>query len=162
MASTQQKRSQMRHFLNTAPSAGTPTWSWINTGHAALTTSYNAETDTQQWIGEDSGSTFVMGYAPTIDTEQVAYAGDPVFDFVDNLSWTLAKGAAAETDYVEVRLYKGTGPQYPARRFRVSISIESEGDAATDPLSRSYTINFIGDPTFGTFNPQTSSFIATP
>jgi len=149
---TRVRRSQMEHYLNTG-TAGSPIWSKINVGHAALSTSYNAETSTQQWIGEDSGTTTIDSYAPAISTEQIAFDGDPIFDFVDNLAFTMATGSDAETDYIEVRNY-GTGTSR-ARKFRVNISIDSEGDAATDPLTRSYGINFMGDPVYGTWNGTT-------
>ena len=157
------KRPEIAHFLNTTPGA-TALWSLINEGHPNLSTSYNAETETYQWIAESSGTTKVKAYAPTVSTEQIAHVGDPIFDFVDKLSWTLAIGAAAETEYLEVRIYNAVGASpttYPARKFKCSISIDSEGDAATDPLSRSYNINFMGDPVFGTFNPSTKTFTAT-
>lgn len=161
MAGTQVKRLEMAHFLDTTPKT-TETWSEIGEGHAALSTSYNGETETQQWINQRTGSTFLKNYAPTIATSQVAYKGDPIFDFVDDLSFNLAVGADSETSYLEVRIYNATTmTSVPARKFRVSIVIDSEGDAATDPLSRSYNINFMGDPIIGTFNPSTHTFTPT-
>ena len=157
------KRVELMHFLNTTPGGGSETWSRIGEGHPNLSTAYNAETDTQQWINQSVGTTTVKNYAPVISTEQTAYAGDEVFDFVDNLSWNLAVGSDAEAEYLEVRTYNAAGSpsEYPARKFRCSISIDSEGDAATDPVSRSYNINFMGDPVFGTFNPTTLTFTPT-
>lgn len=152
------RRDELAHLLNTTPST-TETWSIIGEGHPNLSTSYNAETETQQWINQRTGSTYLKNYALAIDTNQVAHKGDEVFDFVDDLSWNLAVGAAAETDYLEVRMYNASGgSSYPARKFRVSIAVGSEGDAATDPLNREYTINMLGDPTFGTFDPSTKTF----
>jgi len=162
--SKQVKRVEMAHFLNTAPGVATAAWNIIGEGHPNLSTSYNAETETQQWINQSTGSTTVKSYAPSIGTEQIAHVGDPVFDFVDKLSWDLAVGSDAETEYLEVRIYNAASPSattYPARKSRVSISIDSEGDAATDPLSRSYNINFMGDPVYGTFNPTAKTFTAT-
>lgn len=161
--SKQVQRLEMAHFLNTTPSASTPEWNQIGEGHAALSTTYNGETETQQWINQRTGSTYLKNYAPTIDTSQVAYVGDPVFDFVDDLSFKLAVGSDAETEYLEVRIYNAADGEttYPARKFRVSIVITSEGDAATDPLSREYTINFMGDPEIGTFDPTTKTFTKT-
>ena len=159
MAGRQVNRVELMHFLNTTPGGGTPTWDVIGEGHPNLSTAYNPTTETQQWINQRTGTTTVQNYAPVIDAEQIAHAGDPVFDFVDEISWKLKTGADAETDYLEVRAYNATGgTSYPARRFRVSISIDTEGDAATDPVSRSYNINFMGDPIFGTFNPSTNAF----
>lgn len=158
---TQVLRIDMAHFLNTTPDVATKKFNRIGTGHASLSTSYNAETETQQWIDQRTGSTYLKNYAPTIATNQVAYKGDPVFDFVDDLSFRLAVGSDAETDYVEARIYNATGTgltSIPARMFRVSIVIDSEGDAATDPLARDYAINFLGDPVIGTFDLDTLTF----
>lgn len=164
MSTKQVLRLEMAHFLNTAPGQVSAIWSRIGEGHANLSTSYNGETDTQQWINQKTGSTFLKNYAPTIDTNQVAYAGDPVFDFVDDLSFNLAVGSDSETEYLEVRIYKATGGDLtaiPARKFKVSVVVGSEGDAATDPLARDYTINFMGDPVFGTFDIDTLEFTPT-
>lgn len=156
-------RLEMAHFLDTTPSVASPTWSQIGEGHAALSTSYNGETETQQWVNQRVGSTYLKNYAPTIDTSQVAYVGDPVFDFIDDLSFNLKVGSDAETDYLEVRIYRAAdgATTYPARKHRVSIVVTSEGDAATDPLSREYSINFMGDPVIGTFTPATKTFTPT-
>lgn len=160
MASKQVPRLEMAHFLNVTPEEATPTLARIGEGHASLSTSYNPETETQQWINQKTGSTYLKNYALSIDTNQVAYAGDPVFDFVDDLSFNLSTGAEAETDYYEARIYKADGDltAIPARKFRVSVAINSEGDAATDPLAREYSINPQGDPVFGTINIDTLEF----
>ena len=156
------KRSQMAHFLNTTPGNGTKTWSRFAVGHESFSTSYNAETETTQYIHEDSGTTYLKNYAPTVDTTQIAHKGDPIFDFVDDLSFKLAVGSDSVTEYLEVRTYNATSmTAIPARLFKVSIAISSEGDAATDPLQREYTLNFQGDPVFGTFNIDTMTFTQT-
>lgn len=155
-------RYEMAHFLDTTPKT-TETWSEIGEGHPNLSTTYNGETETQQWINQKTGSTYLKNYAATIDTSQVAHVGDEVFDFIDDLSYNMAVGADAETNYLEVRIYKATDmTTIPARKFRVSIVVGSEGDAATDPLTREYSINFMGDPVLGTFNPDTKTFTPTP
>ena len=158
------KRSGLIHFLNVTPNESTPTWGQINTGHESFNTAYNAENTTRQWIGEDVGTTNVERYAPTIAATQIAHAGEPVFDFIDDLSFELAVGANAETDYLEVRVYKAPAGSLtiPARLVRVAIGIGDEGDASDAPLQRSYTINWKGTPTKGTFNPSTRAFAPAP
>jgi len=142
------QRLELEHYLNTGTSI--PIWSRIGEGHAALSVSYNAEEETEQWINQSTGSTYVKTYAPTIDTEQTAFVGDPIFDFVDDIAFRMKVLSDAETDYLEVRSY--TNGTVNARKFRVSISVGSEGDAAVDPMSRAYKINFMGDPIFGSFS----------
>jgi len=144
---------------------GTPTWAIFGQGHPNLSTSYNPETETYQWINQKSGTTILKNYAPSIGTEQIAHKGDPIYDFVDKKSWNLSIGDAALTDILEVRAYNAaslTDTSFPARLFEATIWVDNEGDAATDPLSRAYNIGFNNDPIFGTFNPVTKIFIPSP
>lgn len=161
MAGTMVKRSQMAHFLNVEPKESTPTWARFAEGHESLSTSYNPETETTQYIHQDTGTTYLKNYALSIDTTQIAHKGDAIFDFVDDLSFRLAVAGDSITDYLEVRIYNATGSDLtaiPARLFKVAVSVTSEGDAATDPLSREYTLSAQGDPVPGTFNIDTLTF----
>lgn len=155
-------RHKWGHYLNITPAGGTPTLARINLGSTDLSVSPNPETESQHWIGEESGSTYVKSYAPTIDAEQIAYKGDPVFDFVFDIYWKRKILSDAETDYYEVLLFEeSSSGEYEAQKQRVCISVGTVAGPATDPVSISYTINFMGDPTYGTLNPQTKTFNKT-
>lgn len=159
MAAEMVKRSRLAHFLDVDPKETTPSWARFAKGHESLSTSYNPETETTQYIHEDAGTSYLKNYALSIDTTQIAHKGDPIFDFVDDLSFRLAVADDAVTNYLEVRIYNATDmTAIPARMFKVAVSITSEGDAATDPLQREYSLQGQGDPVRGTFNIDTLTF----
>lgn len=160
MASEQLKRSALRHFMNTTPQVGTgtatKTYHWINEGVSDLSVSMNPETETVQWIGQDSASTFLKSYGITMDTTQIAFKGDPVYDFVSMLAWKQAVLGASETDVVESWIF-GEGED-TAKEWRVSISVNDYGGPGSDAPSISYTINIKSDPVFGTFDLDALTF----
>ena len=157
------KRSKLAHFMDTTPKTSNPTYARIGDGVTDLSVSMNPETETQQYIHQDSATTLLKSYGLTMDTKQTAMKGDPVFDFVDELGFKQAIAGDAETTVVESRIYNaasGTGP-YPAKRWKVNVSVTSYGGAGTDPLGHEYTINVMGDPVFGTFDLDTLAFTAS-
>ena len=150
MAAKKVKRSEFAAFLNTAKS-GAESWARFGKGITSQTISYNPETTQETYIDEDSGSTTLDSYAPTMDGAQTAYAGDAVFDFVDSLRKSRAVGADAETDVLLVYLYDAQADnKYAAEKQRVSIQIDDFGGDGGAPLSINYTVNFVGESTAGT------------
>lgn len=141
------KRSQIAAFLNTGTSQS-PEWSLIGKGVTGQTIGYNPQTTTEQYIHEDSASTSVDSYQVNIPTPQTAFAGDPVFDFVDGLRQRRAIGSDAETEVLLVYLY--TASPYKAEKCRATIQIDDFGGDGGAPVVLNYTINLNGDPEFGT------------
>ena len=144
-------RTEWADFLNTTPKAEKPTWAIIGVGISDMSTDYNAEVSEEKWIIHKNATKTVDSYALTSGAEQTAYKGDPVFDFVDDIRYRLKTGTDAETTLLEVDKYsvtdEDTTPKYRARLWNVAISIESnKGETA----QVNYTINYQGDPTFGT------------
>jgi len=163
MAGEQLTRPKLAHFMDTAPGTSTPTYNRIGEGHSDLSVSTNPEIETQQWIDQESATSFLKSYAISIDATQIAFKGDPVFDFVDDLGFKQAVLSDAETTVIEARIYKSstTSGPYPAKRWRVNIAVNNYGGAGSDPLQHEYTISVMGDPTFGTFDLDTLAFTAT-
>lgn len=141
------KRSQLAAFLNTGTTE-TPVWSLIGKGVTGQTIGYNPQTNTEQYIHEDSATTSVDSYQVNIPTPQTAYAGDPVFDYVDNLRQQRAIGTDAETDVLIVYLY--TQSPYKAEKCRAAIQIDDFGGDGGASVVLNYTINLNGDPELGT------------
>lgn len=152
---TRVKRSEFAAFLKTGE-AGTPpvpTWSRMGKGITGQTVSYNPTVTTEQYIDEDNATSFVDAYAPSINTPQTCYAGEAVFEFVDNLRQTRAVGADAETEVLLVYIYDSDGatpPNYAAEKCDAVISIEEFGGDAGAPTQITYTVNLNGDPKPGT------------
>ena len=144
------KRSEFAAFLNTNPGS-TPTYSRMGKGITGQTISYNPATTSETYINEDAATTSIDSYAPSINTPQTCYAGEPVFEYVDGLRRSRAVGADAETDILLVYIYANEGSNaYAAEKCKAAISIEEFGGDGGAPTSITYTINLNGDPEIGT------------
>jgi hypothetical protein len=158
MASTI-KRSLFKSFLNTGIVA-TPVWSLINTGVTSATVGMNPKTTEEVYIHQDSGSISVDSYAPTLPVEASAVNGSAIFEYLDAKRKSRAVLSDAETEIVNVWLYKGsTGGLYLAERQSVSIPLDKFGGEGGKAVVLGYTINYIGDPVVGTFDPATLTFV---
>ncbi|MBK8467731.1 MAG: hypothetical protein IPL32_18105 [Chloracidobacterium sp.] len=155
------KSSQIKMFMNTTPAAAA-TYSLIGDGVKSLKVNYNPKTTEETYVHQDNASISVDSYAPTVPVEMTAKAGDAAFEYIDSLRKARAVLADAETDVVSVWLYETPAlGEYPAEKQSVSIQIDDmtiEGGVA---VKINYTINYIGDPVQGTFNPTTSAFTAS-
>ena len=146
------KRSEFAAFLNIAPSS-TASYARMGKGITGQTVAYNPTVNTEQYINEDSATNSVDAYAPSINTPQTCYAGEPVFEFVDGLRRKRAVGADAETDIVLVYIYSKSGDSgtaYNAEKCKCVISVEEFGGDAGNPVSITYTVSLNGDPILGT------------
>lgn len=144
-------RTEWADFLNTTPKEDTPNWAIIGIGISDKTTEYNAEVTEEKWIIYKNKIKEVDSYGLSSGIEQTAYKGDEVFEFVDDIRYKLKTGTDAETTLLEVDKYSVTGdeadPVYRARLWTVAISIESNGG---ETAKINYSINYKGDPTYGT------------
>ena len=161
MTNAKVKRSEFKTFMNTTP-ATSATYKLIGTGVNSGKINYNPKTNEETDIDQDSASISVESYAPTLPIEAIAVNGDDVFEFVDGLRKSRAVLSAAETDIVNVWLYETpTSGAYPAEKQPVSIQIDDFGGDGGQAVKINYTINFLGSPTLGTFNPTTKTFTAS-
>lgn len=158
MAGTNVKRTQVKTFINTTPLAAA-TYVLIGDGVKSGKIAYNPKITDETYISQDSATISVDSYAPKMAVSAKAKVGDPAFTFLDALRIARAVLGAAETDIVNVWMYKTGGPTaYPAEKQTVSIAIEDFGGDGGTPVEISYTINYAGDPVTGTFNASTSAF----
>ena len=148
---TKNKRSAFATFMNTA-TGSTETWKRFGKGVTSQTVSYNPTSNSEQYIDEDSATTTVDSYAPTMDGAMTTYKGEPIFEFVDKLRRGRAVGSAAETDILMVYMYApGTGSNtYEAEKQHVCIQVDDFGGEAGGSLPLNFTVNFMGDATPGT------------
>jgi hypothetical protein len=160
---TKVKRSLIRTFLRTG-SVGTPAWKLIGDGVTTAKFNYSPKTVEETYITDDSATTYLDSYAPTLPIEATAKYGDSVFDYVDTLRKGRSVVAAAETDIVNVWMYKKSGfTVYPAEKQACSIQVDDFGGDGGTAGKLNYTINFLGDPILGTFKPAaTAAFYPTP
>jgi hypothetical protein len=158
------KRSQLAEYIDVTPESTSPTWERIGFGVEGKATDYAPEIDERQFIDEDSPNSSVKSYKPTSEFDISAAKNSPVFTFVDKLRTTRATYAAAETTYLEVRLYapvEATPDTYEATQYKAAIAVSNMGDAASDPLTLTVSINGKGDPVQGTFAYATKTFTPT-
>jgi hypothetical protein len=154
------KRNEFKTFMNTTPT-GTATFNLIGDGVTTGTVNMNPSTTEETYIHQTNASISVDRYAPTYPVEGKAKKGDAVFDFIDGLRKSRATLTDAETDIVNVWLYEtATAGAYPAEKQHVSIQVDSWGGDGGQATRINYTINYIGDPVLGTFNPTTKTFTA--
>lgn len=152
------KRSQVATFINTTPDA-VATYELLGLGVTDAQIAYNPKTTEEHYIHQDSATIMTDGYAPNIPVESSAYVEDAVFVFIDELRKARAVLGDAETDIVNVWLYETpTLTEYPAEQQPVSIQIDDFGGAGGVATKINFTINYIGDPVRGMFDPATKAF----
>lgn len=156
------KRSLVKTLLNTNTLVS-PTWSLIGNGVKTGKISYNPKTTEETYIHEDNASTTVDSYAPTFPVEMTADNGTAVFEFIDAKRKARSVLSDVETEIVNVWLYKTPALNYYlAERQGVSLQIDDFGGDGGVAAKVNFTINFIGDPVKGEFNPTTLTFVAHP
>ena len=155
------KRSKFAIFLNTG-TAGSPAYNLIGNGVTDQTVNYNPQTTDETYIHQDSGTTDIETYKPTIPTPMTAYSDDPVFAYIDALRKNRAVLGDARSDVVFVYLYETpAGSVYPAEKTTCSIQIDDFGGPGGQSVAINFTINLIGDPTEGSFDPTSKAFTAS-
>jgi len=152
------KRSLFRTFINVGTLVA-PDYALLGEGVTTGEIGYNPQTSEETYIHEDSGTTEVESYRPTMPVEASCISGDDVFDFVDGLRKDRAVLDNAKTDVVNVWMYEAEGVAgYPAEKQDVSIQIDSFGGAGGETNKINFTINYIGDPVVGEFDVAAGEF----
>jgi len=155
-------RNLVKSYLNTG-TVLSPTWSLISAGVPSGTINMNPSILTETYIGDASATISVESYNPTIAIEATAINSDAVFEWID----TKRKGRNiledVETELVNVWAYETPAlTYYDAEKQNVSVQSDSFGGDAGKPAKIGYTINYMGDPTQGTFSPTGLAFVADP
>lgn len=153
MAITPEKRSTLVHLLNTG-TASEPVWSFINEGVTELTEELNADTNDLQYIGEDTQTTYVRRYGPSISLSAVMIKGDPVNDFIQKTIDKLPVGSDADTQYIRFSMLNPlesttTSKKYRAFLRNASISVDDIGGSAGDEIEMNVTLSGRGEQTEG-------------
>jgi len=154
-----EKRSAFLLFINTKPKETAADYALVGDGVTELSVSYNPQTNTEQYIHQDTANTELTGYQPNAPVTSQVVKGDKAFEYINDLRNRLPIGSDAHTDIILIDKFEpDSGGAYPAAKQPVSIQIDSYGGAASDPLSIGYTINWRGNGVKGTFNPETRTF----
>ena len=159
------KRSKLQHFMNTTPGETTPTYNLMNLGITSLSIDKNPTYLEEGYIADDVGTKELESLAPEFSFEINVDDTDPVSVFLTGLEWEDKTMEDVQTNIVTVQLWQtptGKPEAYPAKKYNVSISVETIGDEALKTLKHSVKAGVRGDAIFGTFVPSTKTFTATP
>ncbi len=149
------KRSAFRSFLNTGTLAS-PSWNLIGEGVTSASIAYNPNVTEETYIHQDNATVTVESYAPKFPLESTAVSGDSVFEYVDTLRKSRGILASAETEVSNVWMYKTPiSGYYPAEKQYCNVQLDEFGGEGGVSAKINYTVNFIGDPVLGRFNPTT-------
>ena len=165
MTTAKFKRSQFATFLNTTPAA-TATYALIGDGVTNSEISYNPQTEEVINIHQDSGTTEITAYKPSLAIEATAINEDSVFESVDGLRKNRAVLDASKTDIVNGWMYEtatGTDPnfKYPAEKQEVYVAVESFGGEGGQSAKINYSLYYAGDPVTGYFIPYSKTWSLT-
>lgn len=154
-------RRRMADYLNCAKAGEPENYVYMNSGFASLNEELNPLSEAKAYIGDQSKTTDVTGYEVKFpfDTELIKTEEPIMFMYGVGRSW--ATGAAAETDYLRVELWRPVANKentFAARKFRVSVQVASLSGEALGAVKMTGSLNNIGDFVDGEFNTVTRVF----
>lgn len=156
------KRSKLLHFMDVSETS-TPNYKLMNTGITSLSINKNPTYLEEGYIADEVGSKQLESLAPEFTFEINMDATDEVSKFLTGLEWNDKTLTDVETDIVSVQYWKTpqTGTAYPAKKYKVSVSVETIGDEALKTLKHSVTCGVMGDAVIGTFDVTNKTFSAS-
>ena len=101
------KKHLIAVFINSG-TAETPVWTRIKKS-TALTLSMNPETEDVDYIADESPTTELSEYKPTIEQPLKMIKGEKDFEYFWNLFYNMATGNDARTQYLIVFMFDKTG-----------------------------------------------------
>ena len=159
MTANKINRNLFATYINTTPDS-TATYALLGIGIVGASIQYNPETIQETYIHQTSGSTEVESYRPTFPLEITMHTDDDAIDYLETLRKARATLADAKTDIVNVWLFEDESlyDGYPAELQDVSIQVEEFGGEGGKSVKGAFTVNYIGDPTAGYFDPDTKTW----
>lgn len=158
------KRHLLRHLVDVKMDTtyANSDYHLLGEGVASLTEEFNAEEETEQWINQESGSTDIKSYTPSIEVERQDVDQDDteLTEWFEKMIDTLPTGKDAATSYVRVRL-RGSGPTYKATLQPCTVTVGSTGGDAGSNVTDVITLGGRGDKISGTYNMETGKFTPT-
>ena len=155
------KRSKLRHFVDIKMDTtyAASEFHLLGEGIASMTEEFNPEEESNQWINQESGTTDIKSYTPSLEVERQNVDQDDtdLTDWFNKMIDTLPTGKDAATSYVRVRI-TGDGPTYPAILQPCTVTVGSTGGDAGANVTDTITLGGRGDKIEGTFNATTKTF----
>lgn len=154
-------REQFQSFMNTTPNTETATYNLIGEGFSELNESLNPKQKDSHYIHNKSGTSSIIGYAPTFDFTAENYGGNPVTEFVAKVGRERLVGTDCETDIVNVNLFEKdtTADTYVAYKQNIAIKVDQvNGGPGGEAMPLTGSLLYKGDPVKGKFNVKTNTF----
>lgn len=153
-------REELLSYMNTG-TAETPVWSLIGAGFTDLTEALNPVTKDSHYIHQKTGTSSIIGYAPTFTFAAELDKADPVATYIANIGRERKVGIACETDIINVYTWvegsaEGTMLAY---RQHVAIKVDNSGSGVGgEAVGLAGALLYKGDSEKGEFNPETKAF----
>ena len=110
MPLTRPRKHQFIPFINTSTTSD-KVWSRIGKS-TIFSLAFNAKTEESDYIEDESPTTELTSYVPSMDQELVTNEGDAAFDFIYSLAKKRATGEDAKKEFLLV--FAGTKTPYDA------------------------------------------------
>lgn len=154
-------RDELLSYMNTG--GNTPKYDLIGEGFSELTENLNPKTKDSNYIHQRSGTSSVIGYAPTFDFTAELDKADPVAVYIAEIGRERKVGSDCETDIVNVYTWmegKTSGKQV-AYQQRVAIKVDNSGSGAGgEAMSLTGSLMYKGDAVKGEWDAKTKTFTA--
>lgn len=152
-------REKLMHYFNIGTSE-VPKYALLGDGITSLTEEFNPESESKHYINQESASSRVKSYAPSISVEKEYIKGEELQEWINEKIKTLPTGAEAESDYIRINILEKPTEEgiYPAVKRPCTFQVNSIGGDAGDVIMNSMTLTGNGDAIQGTFNVATAAF----
>lgn len=154
-------RHQIADFINTAKEGETENYALMGVGYNTLDENPSAQTDGKTYIHEKAQSSSIISYQPVFPFDTDLVADEDAVMALYEVGRDQKTGMDAEKDYIRVELFRPISDQtatYAARKFKVSVQVESVTGAGGETIHVSGNLNGVGDFVDGTFNTSTKVF----
>ena len=144
------KKSSLRaYFINTGTTES-PTWASLGKGITSLAVDYGAQTTTETYVDEDAATTSVDSYqvSAALDVTLWDATSAPAHEYLEGLRDSMATGADAETEILEIDLT--TTSPYKAFRHNAVVAVGTHTMTGGSPQTLSATVYYNGAPETGT------------
>lgn len=138
-----------------------PKWTLMGTGFTSLDEKPSAQSESKIYINDRTASTRVKSYQTSFPFSADAVMSDEIIEDIYNIATKRATGFSSEREYVRAELWRSADNQadvFTARKFSVSVQIDSISGAGGEAVVIGGSLNALGDPEDGCFDVTTKTF----
>ena len=160
MAETAQKiakRSEVHVYMNTGTSAS-PTWVRLGKGWKKFSENPNAQTESVQYICDDSATTDTTSYEPNYAFECDLMHTNEAIKKIYDIAKGRKTGSDCIVDIVTVDAFEETDSSKECTAYRENLSVQVSSIDGEKKMSMSGNLNGQGDGVKGKFDLTTKTF----